>query len=55
MSLPTAIVLIDKNIPRPVIAFLNDEGVSIVDASMHTLGATDMFLLDWAHREGWCF
>ena len=46
-------VLLDENIPRPLVAVLLGAGVTVVHVATSATGKSDEFLLAWASREQW--
>ena len=46
-------VLLDENIPHPLIAALSHAGVTVVHVATAATGKSDEFLLAWASRERW--
>jgi predicted nuclease of predicted toxin-antitoxin system len=47
------VVLLDENIPRPLVAALSAEGIAVVHAATVAAGESDEHLLAWAARERW--
>lgn len=46
-------VLLDENIPRPLVAALSNGGITVIPAADTATGRDDEFLLAWAARERW--